>query len=42
VHGLRSFFDEQGLQVFKHRKMVLYVSAISVARRSIVEGLKAA
>ncbi len=28
VHGLRSFFDEQGLQVFKHRKRVLYVSAI--------------
>ncbi len=32
VHGLRSFFDEQGLQVFKHRKRVLYVSAIRPKR----------
>ena len=32
VHGLRSFFDEQGLQVFKHRKRVLYISAIRPKR----------
>jgi hypothetical protein len=35
VHGLRSFFDEQGLQVFKHKKRVLYVSAIRPKRASV-------
>ena len=37
VHGLRAFFDEQGLQVFKHRKRVLYVSAIR-PKRAVVAG----
>jgi len=37
VHGLRAFFDEQGLQVFKHKKRVLYVSAIR-PKRAVVAG----
>ncbi|MEI6870885.1 MAG: hypothetical protein WCL08_01250 [Verrucomicrobiota bacterium] len=37
VHGLRSFFDAQGLQVFKHKKRVLYVSAIR-PKRAVVGG----
>ncbi len=28
VHGLRPYFNEQNLQVFKHRKRVLYLSAV--------------
>ncbi len=38
VHGLRAFFDEQGLQVFKHRKRVLYVSAIRPKRATATAG----
>jgi hypothetical protein len=38
VHGLRHFFDEQGLQVFKHRKRVLYVSAIRPKRATDTSG----
>lgn len=38
VHGLRAFFDEQGLQVFKHRKRVLYVSAIRPKRATNTSG----
>jgi len=38
VHGLRSFFDEQGIQVFKHRKRVLYVSAVRPKRASDTAG----
>lgn len=38
VHGLRNFFDEQGLQVFKHRKRVLYVSAIRPKRATDTSG----
>jgi hypothetical protein len=38
VHGLRHFFDEQGLQVFKHRKRVLYVSAIRPKRATDTAG----
>jgi hypothetical protein len=38
VHGLRNFFDEQGLQVFKHRKRVLYVSAIRPKRATETSG----
>jgi hypothetical protein len=32
VNGLRNFFNEEGLQVFKHRKRVLYVSAVRPKR----------
>jgi hypothetical protein len=28
VHGLRPYFNEQNLQVFKHRKRVLYLSSV--------------
>ncbi len=38
VHGLRNFFDEQGLQVFKHRKRVLYVSAVRPKRATDTAG----
>jgi hypothetical protein len=38
VHGLRHFFDEQGLQVFKHRKRVLYVSAVRPKRATDTAG----
>lgn len=38
VHGLRNFFDEQGLQVFKHRKRVLYVSAVRPKRATDTSG----